>query len=372
MKILFLTEFFPTELGGKLSGGSEARTYYLAVEIAKQGHKVLVVTARLSGTQKYESWSGVEIYRVGPQRSYVKGTDLFTRILFWLAMVWKSLWLDFDIVDGNNTAVYVAASVVSRLKGKKCVFWIPDLLSFAKWQASVGTIAAIINTFNQWLSLKSPGVGVIALSRYTQKLIPQKSKVIYPGVVNLAKRKSILRWPPIIVSIQRLARYKRTDLVIKAVALLKKRGIIVNYHIVGTGEEEKSLTRLIKKLKLTRQAKLLGNLSHPEVMRELSRADLFSLPSEIEGFGIVTLEAMGFGLPFVNSNLPVHEEIREISQAGLLFESGDAKDLANKIEYLIKNRGEYQKFSQNAFTFAKKHTWAKVAKETEKIYLPLL
>lgn len=167
----------------------------------------------------------------------------------------------------------------------------------------------------------------------------------------------------ILISVNRLAFYKRTDVAVKAVDELVERGYKIAYHVIGEGEERENLK--------SKNVVLLGNKPHGEVFQEYKKADFFCLPSEVEGFGIVTLEAMAAGLPFVNSDIPVHQEIAQASQAGLLFKSGDYLDLADKLETLIKNKKLYQKLSANALKFAKKYSLNRMVIETEKIYQSL-
>lgn len=163
----------------------------------------------------------------------------------------------------------------------------------------------------------------------------------------------------ILISVNRLAFYKRNDLAVKAT---EKLGI--KYWIIGEGEEKKRLRK--------KNVVLFGNMPHKEVLAKYQKADIFCLPSEVEGFGIATLEAMGAALPFVNSDIPVHKELVKISEAGLLFKSGDWQDLAAKLEVLIKDKKLYKMLSENALKFAKKYSLERMVKETEKVYENLL
>lgn len=163
----------------------------------------------------------------------------------------------------------------------------------------------------------------------------------------------------ILISVNRLAFYKRNDLAVKAAAKLGLR-----YWIIGEGEEKERLKN--------KNVTFFGNLPHGEVLKKYKQADIFCLPSEVEGFGIATLEAMSAGLPFVNSNIPVHKEILEASGAGLLFKSGNWQDLADKLEILTNDKKLYKELSANALKFAQKYSLERMVKETEKIYENLL
>lgn len=163
----------------------------------------------------------------------------------------------------------------------------------------------------------------------------------------------------IVISVNRLVHYKRNDLIVKAIASLG-----IKYWVIGEGEERERLTG--------KNITLFSNLPHDKVLDKYKEADIFCLASEVEGFGIATLEAMSCGLPFVNSDIPVHKEILEASKAGLLFKSGDYLDLASKLELLIKDKKLYKQLSRNALDFAKKYTLDKMVKDTEKIYQSIL
>ncbi len=340
MKILFLTEFFPDKPGGKITGGSESRTYYLSQELEKKGHKITVLSSN----------------NVGLKRVYTKGGDLFRRFIFLLAIIQKGIKIDFDVVDGNNTAVYLAVFVLAKLKRKKGVYWVPDALGLFRWIKAIGFISGTINTINEWLSLSLPIDNIIALSKTTKNILvnsfginPEKITVIYPGVRLISNHQKQKRFT--LISVNRLAKYKRNDLVINALPSNAA------YKIIGDGEELENL----RKISLGKKVRFLGNLSHDRVLKELGNADLFCLPSQVEGFGIATLEAMAAGLPFINSDIPVHREIAKESQAGLLFQN----DLKEKIELLMNDKNLYKKLSTNALAFAKKHSLEQATKDYE-------
>ena len=373
MKVLLLSEFFPFSDGGKITGGCEARTYYLAKELVKAGHAVTVLAANLPGTKKEDSWGKMRVVRAGPRYDYIQSGSNLSRFLFALSLIIKGCKIDFEVIDANNTAVYVASFLIARLKRKKLVFWVPDILGFRGWIKALGFVNGAMNYINEWLSFSLPADHYIALSDMTKKKLedenvePSKISVIYPGI-EVIDRKPETGFPKGLISVHRLVGYKQTDTVIRAIALLKKRGVSLTYKIVGEGPQKKSLVDLAEKMGLKNQIKFLGNIPHAEVLKLMSRSHIFCLPSSIEGFGIVTLEAAGCGLPFVNSNIPVHQELADKSRAGLIFNTGDFVDLADKIHRLIKEPLVYHKLCVNAMEFARLHTLKAACGETLKIY----
>lgn len=378
MKIVFLTEFFPTKAGGALSGGSEARTYYVSFSLSKHPrNQVYVVTSCLLGAEREEKWGRLLIFRVGPRRVYTQSGDFWRRLLFFLAAVAKTIELRADVVDGNNAAVYWAAWFGARMSLAKVVYWIPDVLFLRAWWEAAGFVSGVMLTFLERLVSILPADRVIALSQTTKRKVLRlgvdkaKIDVVYPGCPPPVRETKGLGKAMTLVSIHRLVSYKRTDLAVRAVSLLARSYPALSYRIVGTGPEQNNLNALVGRLGLRKKVVLLGNRNRREIFRELSRGTIFLLPSEVEGFGMATLEAASRGLPFVNSDIAVHREIEKVGQGGLLFRSGEASDLAEKIGTLFKKPSLYRRLSRNALAFGRKYTWQRCVKETESLYVSL-
>lgn len=341
MKILFLSEFFPVTEKGEISGGAESRTYYLSTEFAKRGHKIFILSSNTAG----------------PKRGHIQTGSFWHRFLFFLDIIKQGLKTDFDLVDANSVPTYLAAWLLAKVKGKKSVFWIPDIVGFSAAIRHLGFVSGVLEAGFELVSIRFiiPDA-TIALS-HTTKLKIGRGEVVYPGVEEIVPSKKSTT----LISVNRLYQYKRTDLVVRAASRLK-----VRCQIIGTGPEENNLKFAGKNISF------LGNLPHREVLKKLAGAKVFVLASEVEGFGIVTLEAMAAGIPFVNSDIPVHQEIVAASQAGLLFKTGNTTDLVVKLKQLLSNKILYQKLSSNARAFAKKYSLAREASKTEKIYEHLL
>ncbi len=375
MKILFLTEFFPVQKDGSITGGSEGRTYYLSTELVKMGHNVSVITSHIPGSNLEENWAGLKIYRVDPERNYVRSGSLTARAQYFLNTFIKAWALDFDVVDGNNVACYFLAVLLAKTKGKKSTYWVPDIVGLRDWIKALGLITGTLAAIIEIVSVHIPVDHIISLSQNTTKKLlhirvpARKISVIYPPI--LAKKQKSPGHPrtknPMVLSVNRLVNYKRTDLVIQALAKLPPRQRFT-YHVVGTGTYLPDLEKLVSQFKLNRWVQFLGGITKPELEKEMTNADIFSLPSEIEGFGIVTMEAMGFGTPFINSDIPVHQEIESVSRGVLLFKTGSVSNFLNQYRRLLMDRKLYKSLSDNAYQFASKHSQRFAAKEAQNVY----
>ena len=73
----------------------------------------------------------------------------------------------------------------------------------------------------------------------------------------------------------------------------------LKYVVIGAGPEMSSLRQLTRDLNLDEQVEFLGELPHEKVMEYIAVADIFSLPSWREGFGVVYLEAAMHAKPVI-------------------------------------------------------------------------
>jgi len=108
--------------------------------------------------------------------------------------------------------------------------------------------------------------------------------------------------------------------------------------IAGRGPEGEAISAAIKNLGLT-NVELCGFLRGEELIRAVRRASFLVFPSEsYETFGMGILEAFLAGKPVVASNLGAYPELVEHGKrGGLLFEAGNAGDLASKIDRLSRD-----------------------------------
>lgn len=83
---------------------------------------------------------------------------------------------------------------------------------------------------------------------------------------------------------------------------------------------------------------LHGALNNQPLIEKLKSAHVLVVPSSYEGFGIVYLEGMGFGLPAIGTTLGAASEVIEDGATGFLIQPGDAQSLAEKLQLLSEKR----------------------------------
>lgn len=375
MKILLISEFFPLGKDLKFSGGVEARTFFVARHLAAR-HQVTVITSKLKGSQKNEKMFGINIIRVGNERSYVATTgSLIARIKFIKDAITIGKNLPVDVVEGTNYVSHFIAKRIATYQKIPVIFWYPDVWigSWFKNAGLVGILGEILERTNLALGASA----YIVISKQTEsklkKFTKVKPNVIYCGVDgDEFKVKSVKFSTPTIICVSRLAKYKNIKTLILAFAYLTTKLKKVNLIIIGTGPQGESFRNLTNALNLGNKVKFQSNLPRLELIKLYKSSHLFSLPSIVEGFGIATIEAAAAGLPYVNSDTDIQKEVTQNSRGGFLVSPNDPLMFAEKFLDLLTNKNLYQKKVKEAKHLVKNYNWEQIARQTETVYKSVL
>lgn len=168
---------------------------------------------------------------------------------------------------------------------------------------------------------------------------------LYNGIDLAAFRPdpAIPREPDLILSVGRLVEKKGFDDLIRACAVLARRGQPFHCEIIGKGPLEGGLKKLIAELKLQDRVKLVGPKPQEEVLEAYRRATIFALPCVIgndgnrDGLPTVLLEAMATGLPVVSTDVTGVPEIIDHEINGLVTPQNDPAALAEALRRLLVN-----------------------------------
>ena len=156
----------------------------------------------------------------------------------------------------------------------------------------------------------------------------------------------------LVVSVGRLVYYKGFEVLIRAMASV--RGKLV---IVGDGPLRGELERLAAQLGVTENVVFAGEINNASLTTYYHAADLFALASvaRSEAFGIVQIEAMAAGLPVVNTSLDSGVPFVSIDgETGLTVPPGDPQALAAAINRLLDDDGLRQTLGQAGVRRAKR------------------
>lgn len=153
-------------------------------------------------------------------------------------------------------------------------------------------------------------------------------------------------------------KWKGQHLMLKAIAMLKSKGINIQYHMVGLGTGIK-IRSLAEKLGISDNIKIIGGKKHAEMFDWYDQIDVYVQPSYQEGLCRSIVEAMSRACPVICSNAGGNYELID---AKYMFPVGDAKALADKIEMVLKEKNFAQMAKRN-FEKSKEYDSDKLTKE---------
>ncbi len=174
-----------------------------------------------------------------------------------------------------------------------------------------------------------------------------------------------------LLTVSRLTRYtarKNVDGVLQALALLPN--LPVHYTVVGDGDDRPRLAALAGDLGIASRVSFRGSLRLPELLSCYREADLFILASkataqDVEGFGIVYLEASAAGVPVICSQAGGATDAVVDGQNGLLIPSSEPAAIAAGIERFLRERNHFPEDQVRGF--AESFRWPAVAEKIHAI-----
>ena len=137
----------------------------------------------------------------------------------------------------------------------------------------------------------------------------------------------------VILTVGRLVKRKGHDMVIKSLPQVMQKIPEAMYFIVGTGPEEQNIRELIDELDLKENVVLAGFVADDDLPRIYSVSDVFIMPSreiggDIEGFGLVFLEASACGRPVIGGRSGGISDAVEDGVSGILVDPLNADEIA--------------------------------------------
>lgn len=136
--------------------------------------------------------------------------------------------------------------------------------------------------------------------------------------------------------------------------------------MVGEGPEKAEAMAYVNKNGLNEKVLFLGNSN--EIDKILCYSDLFLLPSEMESFGLVALEAMANEVPVISSNAGGLSEVNKHGVTGFLSEIGDVTSMAENALELLLDDDKLKQFKKQAKEQAQLFDIDVVVKQYEAIY----
>ncbi|OGR28282.1 MAG: colanic acid biosynthesis glycosyltransferase WcaL [Desulfobacterales bacterium RIFOXYA12_FULL_46_15] len=201
---------------------------------------------------------------------------------------------------------------------------------------------------------------VVTCTRYNQKYLNTLAGkgntsvfCVYHGInpnYFSPQPKSILCTPPYkILTVARMTEKKGLDIVYKALAILRDRGVKFKHTLIGEGQDNEKIVQIIKALSLESVTTLAGTLPHEAVISYYAEADLFVLGCKIaadgdrDGIPNVMAESMAMNVPVAAPKVSGIPEFLEDGITGKMVPENDPYALASAMELLLTDEALRQK-----------------------------
>ena len=150
-----------------------------------------------------------------------------------------------------------------------------------------------------------------------------------------------------LLCVAELKENKAIDVLLQAVSPLLAEDPSLTLVLAGDGPLRAELQDMASSLGIRSQTMFLGTQGGPEIARLMSSCELMVLPSRMEPFGIVLIEAMASRTPIVATNVGGIPEIVDHEITGILVEPENPQALAAGIQRVLTDHGLRRTLARN-------------------------
>ena len=149
----------------------------------------------------------------------------------------------------------------------------------------------------------------------------------------------------------RMIDWKHPELVVETAKYLKDRGLEFHLDLIGGGDLEDQLKKMVADLDLGEEVSFLGFLTPQEVRSHMEKADVYLITSDrMEGWGAVANEAMNSGCAVVADHMiGAAPYLIRHGVNGCLYRDGDAAMLFRAVEDLLKDQAKRDRMGRAAY-----------------------
>jgi phosphatidylinositol alpha-1,6-mannosyltransferase len=222
----------------------------------------------------------------------------------------------------------------------------------------------------------------ISISSYTTGLLAARGadtsrvRLIPPGVDLPSQSAPLDPGRPTFLTVSRLAdRYKGHDVLVRALALVRRQVPDAEWVVIGDGPLRAELEALARAQGVADAVRFLGAVGDDVRDEWLRRANLLAMPSRLpddgagEGFGIVYSEAAAYGKPVVAGDVGGAVDAVEAGRTGLLVDPTDADAVAEAIVRLLLDPALARRMGAAGAERARSLAWPLIAERVEALLL---
>jgi glycosyltransferase involved in cell wall biosynthesis len=337
--------------------------------LASVGHEVTFVTAAYSGAAKEETLDGIRVVRIGG--------------IHWL---WLRTFIYYETRARGRYDVVVAEGFGGSRVPRMAPLYVREP-TITEWHQIHRDLFAVqypkllngpLNLLERVTAWVHRNTLVRAGTEEWRQAFPRigfKPENVFLLPVSIREEwlstspPPLQAYPPTIIWLGKLRRYKCPDHAIRAMAEVVKRVPDARLILAIRRDDQKyerQLNILVAELDLESHVEFRLNVTEQEKRDLLRSVSALVVPSAVEGFGIVVLEANACGVPVIASTGVPAGAVEE-GVNGLRYPFGDTNALARRIIELLTDDGLRSRLSRNGLERVTRFTWGRVGAEFERI-----
>jgi len=397
MKILIVAGWmYPDQ-----EGGSFRVVYEAGRRLAARGHEIHVVTQRLDERHpEREELAGMAVHRY--ETTAKAGVRFYISTLRQARRLVDRLQgeVGFDVLQTHHPVSALGAHRARGVRGLPCVavlhsVYFLEYVDRHTYDARTGArralalrrrpVAAMLRRLDGSNLRRSERV--VVLSEFMRRLVGEHYADCLPRVVKLrggvdldrfradlprSKARARLGLPDdaaVFFTCRRLEHRMGLVELIEATRRLRDDGRQARVLIAGRGALERALTRLIEEANLGDTVRLLGFVGEEELPLYYRAADCFVLPTRaLEGFGLVTAEALACGTPVIGTPVGATPELLEPLDARLVMKDATADGIYHGMRRFLDEIAHEEGLEQRCRAYAEQRfSWDAFANGLEQI-----
>ena len=376
MRVLMLTWEFPP----RSVGGVAAHVDGLSQALAQGGHEVVLLTLSHPGAPEDSRVGAMRVLRARADLPWLPDEELVARVasanhhLVQLALRLGD-WVP-DIVHAHDWHVAWAADTLSALYGAKLIATFHSTERGLHGGRVPPGQPSTIHAVESWLA--HGATEVVTNSKFMVREVvggfelPAERTHLIPNGIDptwWSTGESPGRRDALVFTWGRVQYEKGFQVLARAMRLLRSRVPDIECIIGGRGSYLPELQSQIDLEGVSDVVHLPGFLTDDRLRDTVHRAGCVAIPSLYEPFGIVALEALAGGAPLVVARTGGLAELIDGTGAGLLFEPGNAAELAACVEMVLTDEDLAEDMRrQGAALLADRYSWRAIAGATASVY----
>lgn len=365
--LIFSVDYFP------YVGGAEIAVRETCKRI-KGCHFVLITCWNNRSLPRHEIMDGMDIFRVGigyrridkyilPITAFFAACRLHRTFRF--AVAWAIMANTGAIAAFVFTRIYSNVGYLLTLQeGDSDEYYRRRTWFWAPLYHALHARADHIHVISKYLALRARRYGYAG----PLSVIPNGIDPALFTTVDFSTKKPAHDGIKTIITASRLEEKNGIDILLRAYAILIKRGVTaLQLVIIGSGTEEDRLRLLAKNLAIAHSVRFRGYLSQPEMASLLKEASVFARPSRSEGFGNSFIEAMACGIPVVGTPVGGIPDFLIDGKTGCMCKTEDPVSLADSIEKILSDKALYAQLVLGGLDTARGYEWPPLARKIASI-----